>query len=83
MSAQQKSMSSSALSLAIRIGITIRARRARLEWSQEELGFASGIHRTYIGEIERGNKSITVAKLVQLAEAMDCLPSDILKDCGL
>jgi transcriptional regulator with XRE-family HTH domain len=51
--------------------------------SQEELGFASGIHRTYIGVIERGEKVITVQKLATLARALNCRPSAILAACNL
>jgi len=70
-------------SLGSRIGSSIRTRRVQLGWSQEELGFAASIHRPYIGEIERGKKAITIAKLKQLADALGCKPSDILSDIDL
>lgn len=66
-----------------RLGDEIRRRRQRLGMSQEELGFASEIHRTYIGVIERGEKVITVQKLATLALALKCRPSEILAACGL
>lgn len=68
---------------AHQIGIAIRTRREKVGWSQEQLGFAANTHRTYIGEIERGKKAITVDKLVQLANALNCSASQILKDSGL
>lgn len=65
------------------LGVAIRKRRLALGMSQEELGFASETHRTYVGALERGEKAITVEKLVALARALNCLPSNILADCGL
>jgi len=69
--------------LPLRLGNEIRRRRLELGMSQEELGFASGIHRTYIGVIERGEKVITVQKLATLARALNCRPSAILAACNL
>lgn len=66
-----------------RLGEEIRQRRLRLGMSQEELGFASEMHRTYIGVVERGEKAITVQKLAALALALKCRPSEILAACGL
>jgi len=74
---------SNGLRTATQVGIAIRARREKLGWSQEQLGFVANIHRTYVGEIERGKKAITVDKLVQVAKALNCSASAILRDCGL
>lgn len=52
-------------------------------WSQEDLGFESGLHRTYIGVIERGEKSISVGSLVHLAETLNVKASDLLREAGL
>jgi transcriptional regulator with XRE-family HTH domain len=65
------------------IGEQIRLRRLDRGWSQEELGFASNTHRTYIGALERGEKAITVEKLAQLANAMGYKASAILEGAGL
>ncbi len=83
MSSRHIKETSKVLPVARRVGNAIRFRREQLGWSQEDLGFAANTHRTYVGAIERGNKAITIAKLVQVAEALGCLPSQILKDCGL
>ncbi|NLZ73684.1 MAG: helix-turn-helix transcriptional regulator, partial [Bacteroidales bacterium] len=42
------------------IGATIRELRKAKNWSQEELGFQSNVHPSYIGVIERGEKSISI-----------------------
>ena len=47
--------------------------------SQEQLAFQSGIHRNYIGGIERGERSPTVAVVVKLADALDVSLTDLFK----
>jgi transcriptional regulator with XRE-family HTH domain len=46
--------------------------------SQEELGFESGYHRTYISLLERGKKSPSVKTIFQLAKSFDLKPSENL-----
>lgn len=60
-------------------GEAIRRRRSTLQISQEELGFRSGVHRTYVSELERGLKSPTLATIERLAEALDLRPSGLLR----
>ena len=47
--------------------------------SQEELGFESGYHRTYISLLERGRKSPSLNTIFQMAAALGILPSEILR----
>ena len=39
-------------------------------FSQEELGFQAGVHRTYVSQIERGLKSPTLAVILKLTQAL-------------
>lgn len=39
--------------------------------TQEELSFRAGLHRTYIGMIERGEKNITLANIEKVANALN------------
>jgi transcriptional regulator with XRE-family HTH domain len=65
-------------SLLVGLGRAIRATRDEQRVSQEELGFRSGIHRNYIGGIERAERQPTVTALARLAEALGVKPSDLL-----
>lgn len=54
-----------------------RLREAR-GWSQEELGFESDLHRTYISGIERGVRNPTVTIVARLARALGVAPAQLL-----
>lgn len=66
-----------------RIGLAIRARREALGWSQEMLAFESGLHRTYIGAVERGEKNVTLRNAIRIARSMHSTLSDLLIEAGL
>lgn len=38
--------------------------------SQEELGFKSSLHRTYISEVERGRRNISIVNIARIAKAL-------------
>ena len=52
------------------IARNIRKRRSSLGLSQEELADIAGVHRTYIGMIERSEKNVTVLTLEKIANAL-------------
>lgn len=60
------------------LGQRTREARHRLGWSQEELGERTGLHFTYIGKIERGEKKISLAALHKLAGALGVKMGDLL-----
>jgi len=66
-----------------RIGMAIRAMRMNKGWSQEDLSFECGLHRMYIGAIERGEKNLALKNLVRLAKPLDVLASEIMTAAGL
>ena len=59
-------------------GRAIRDLRADRGLSQEQLGYDSGLHRTYIGGIERGERNPSLANILRIAEALGVSPSDLL-----
>jgi transcriptional regulator with XRE-family HTH domain len=64
--------------LLVGLGRAIRAIREQQGVSQEELGLRSGVHRNYIGGIERAEREPSVTALARLAETLDVRPSDLL-----
>lgn len=59
-------------------GRAVRAAREKLELSQEELGFQSGIDRTYISGIERGVRNPTLKTMLRIATALGTKPSKLV-----
>lgn len=60
-------------------GEVLQAIRKEQGLSQEQLGFESGYHRTYISLLERGQKSPSLNTLFQLAMALKVTPSEMLQ----
>lgn len=56
--------------LLINFGQKVRKERLLLNLSQEDLATLAGVHRTYIGMIERGEKNITLENIAKLARAL-------------
>jgi transcriptional regulator with XRE-family HTH domain len=56
-----------------------RAGRRSHNLSQNALGYASGYHRTYISQLERGKKSPSLRTIFNLATTLDVLPSKLIK----
>lgn len=54
----------------VSLGVHLRLLRVKAGLSQEKLGFKSGLHRTYIGSIERGEQNISVDNIGKLAKAL-------------
>ena len=66
-------------SVAKLFGQALRQLRLERGMSQEELGFASGYHRTYISLLERGKKSPSLQTIFQLAKALNVEPSQMVE----
>jgi len=54
--------------------------RQRQGLSQEQLAAKAGVHRTYIGMIERAEKNITLENIEKIAKALDLNLSEFFKD---
>lgn len=61
-----------------RIGRRVREAREAAHLSQEQLAERSGLHRTYIGGVERGERNLGVLNLLQIARALRVRPGDLL-----
>jgi transcriptional regulator with XRE-family HTH domain len=58
--------------------LNIRRLRIDLGISQEELAERAGVHRTYIGMLERVEKNVTIYNIERIAEALEVDPSVLL-----
>lgn len=56
----------------------VRHRRLELGLSQEELAELAGVHRTYVGMLERGEKNVTIYNIERIAIALRVEPSALL-----
>ncbi|MDC9611904.1 helix-turn-helix domain-containing protein, partial [Pseudoalteromonas sp. GABNS16H] len=55
-------------------GRNLRAIRKSKGFSQERLAHETGIDRSYVGKIERGEVNITIEKIYLLADHLQCSP---------
>lgn len=62
------------------IGKNVRRIRQERGWSQEDLAFESGLHRTYISGIERGVRNPTATVIERLAITLGVRPSLLFAD---
>jgi transcriptional regulator with XRE-family HTH domain len=62
-----------------RLGRAVRELRARRGLSQEELGYRSGLHRNYVGAIERGEINPTFRVLLKLERGLQLPLSEIIQ----
>ncbi len=63
-----------------RFGERLRSLRAAKGLSQEELADLSGLNRTYVGSVERGERNVSLLNIHKLAAALGAAPSTLLDD---
>jgi transcriptional regulator with XRE-family HTH domain len=61
-----------------KLGIRIRELRTRRGWSQEAFADVAGVHRTYMGHLERGEKNVSFLSIVRVANALGVTLSELL-----
>ncbi len=75
-------MGRGAVDLNTRLGANLRRYRTAAGLSQEAFAELCGLHRTYIGAVERGERNVTLATLSKIAAALKVDPLDLLKEPG-
>ena len=65
-------------SILLKFGQKVRAELVKLGLSQEGLASRAGVHRTYIGMIERAEKNITLENIEKIAKALSLTPRGLL-----
>lgn len=66
--------------LLVDFGDRLRECRYEADLTQEELAEAAGLHWTYIGQIERGERNLTYLNVLRLARGLEMTPSELLED---
>ena len=64
--------------ICVRFGEKLRNTRLELGYSQEELSFKAGLHRTYISSVERGKRNISLTNIKKLADALGLKMKDLM-----
>ena len=63
-----------------KFGERVREERLKQHLSQEELASRAGVHRTYIGMIERAEKNITLENIEKIGKALNITVDKLLKE---
>ena len=59
------------------LGARLRALRIEAGLSQEDLAYRSGLHRNYIGGIERGERNVGIKAILAICRALNRSPADV------
>ena len=65
--------------IKLKLGKKIKEIRIKCGYSQEELASLAKLHRTYISDIERGGRNVSVENIEKIAMALKIDPSELLK----
>jgi transcriptional regulator with XRE-family HTH domain len=72
-------VSAKPLPVARVFGERVRARRKALGWSLEQLGEHAGMHWTYVGSVERGERNISLLNIVRIAAALEVDAGELMQ----
>lgn len=67
-------------SVKSQFGASLRRLREKRGYSQEELAERAGLHRNYVGGVERGERNVALENIVKLAKALAVGPKDLFDD---
>ncbi len=63
----------------LKLGKNLRKARESRGWSQEEMAARCGVHRTYVGSVERGEYNVTVLTLKKMTKTLGISVVDSLR----
>lgn len=62
----------------VAFGNEVRRGRQEKGWTQEELGHKAGLHATYIGDIERGERNVSLENILKIAKSLKVPAADLV-----
>lgn len=65
------------------LGNNIRELRKFRNYSQEGFADAVGLHRTYMGGVERGERNISILNLLKILRKLEATPDEIFSDISI
>ena len=68
------------VNILISFGQKIRKVRINKGITQEQLAELSGLHRTYLGSVERGERNISLINIFKIAKALEVEIKELLQD---
>lgn len=60
-------------------GARVRARRQELGKSQEQLAEAAGLHWSFVGQVERGRRNLSLSNLLKIAAGLQVDPGELVR----
>ncbi len=65
------------------VGFNVKRLRVALGWAQEDLSKKMGISKVWVSQVERGESTVNVARLLEFAELLDATPNALLASCHI
>ena len=65
-----------------RFGFAVKARREKLGLTQEDLADKARIHRTYLSDVERGTRNLSLVNIERLATALEWSLAELFEAVG-
>lgn len=60
-------------------GRRVRSLRTKQGWSQEEFAHRCGLDRRYVGDVERGERNISLLNICKMARALGVPPHEVMR----
>lgn len=76
--AQSKKQTAWSSAIRSAFGSRMRALRRQLRVSQEELGWRCGLDPSFVGQVERGERNLSLESIYRIANGLETLPANLL-----
>ena len=59
------------------LGVTIQKQRKQMGYSQESFALLCGVHRTYMGGVERGERNVSLVNILKISKGLNMTASEL------